>query len=273
MLSVNELEDALIDLSFAEDIGDGDHTTLCCIPEDAMGKSRLLIKEDGILAGVEVAKRVFARFDPDMQVEVLIGDGSPVKKGDVAMVVTGKVRSLLQTERLMLNIMQRMSGIATMTNRYVKRLEGTHTRVLDTRKTTPGMRMLEKQAVKIGGGVNHRIGLFDMILLKDNHVDFSGGIANAINRCHAYLKEKGLDLKIEIEVRNFDELQQVLDCGGVNRIMLDNFSCSITSPCQTRRRQWRLSVVVTRPNRAVVLPSTRYATMRNVALTTSPWEH
>lgn len=224
MLSVNELEDALIDLSFAEDIGDGDHTTLCCIPEDAMGKSRLLIKEDGILAGVEVAKRVFARFDPDMQVEVLIGDGSPVKKGDVAMVVTGKVRSLLQTERLMLNIMQRMSGIATMTNRYVKRLEGTHTHVLDTRKTTPGMRMLEKQAVKIGGGVNHRIGLFDMILLKDNHVDFSGGIANAINRCHAYLKEKGLDLKIEIEVRNFDELQQVLDCGGVNRIMLDNFS-------------------------------------------------
>ena len=141
MLSVNELEDALIDLSFAEDIGDGDHTTLCCIPEDAMGKSRLLIKEDGILAGVEVAKRVFARFDPDMQVEVLIGDGSPVKKGDVAMVVTGKVRSLLQTERLMLNIMQRMSGIATMTNRYVKRLEGTHTRVLDTRKTTPGMRI------------------------------------------------------------------------------------------------------------------------------------
>ena len=224
MLSVEELVDRLIDLSFAEDIGDGDHTTLCCIPEDAMGKSRLLIKEDGILAGVEVAKRVFARFDPDMQVEVLIGDGSPVKKGDVAMVVTGKVRSLLQTERLMLNIMQRMSGIATMTNRYVKRLEGTHTHVLDTRKTTPGMRMLEKQAVKIGGGVNHRIGLFDMILLKDNHVDFSGGIANAINRCHAYLKEKGLDLKIEIEVRNFDELQQVLDCGGVNRIMLDNFS-------------------------------------------------
>ena len=224
MLSVDELVDRLIDLSFAEDIGDGDHTTLCCIPENAMGRSHLLIKEDGILAGVEVAKRVFARFDPDMQVEVLIGDGSPVKKGDVAMVVTGKVRSLLQTERLMLNIMQRMSGIATMTNRYVKRLEGTHTHVLDTRKTTPGMRMLEKQAVKIGGGVNHRIGLFDMILLKDNHVDFSGGIANAINRCHAYLKEKGLDLKIEIEVRNFDELQQVLDCGGVNRIMLDNFS-------------------------------------------------
>ena len=151
-----------------------------------------------------------------------------MKPGDVAMVVTGRVRSLLQTERLMLNIMQRMSGIATMTNKYVERLKGTNTRVLDTRKTTPGMRMLEKAAVKIGGGVNHRIGLFDMILLKDNHVDFAGGIANAINRCHEYLKEKGKDLKIEIEVRNFDELQQVLDMGGVDRIMLDNFSVEDT---------------------------------------------
>ena len=224
MLSVDQLEDKLIDLAFAEDIGDGDHTTLCCIPEDAMGKSHLLIKEDGILAGVEVAKKVFARFDPTMEVEVLMQDGATVKVGDIAMVVTGKIRSLLQTERLMLNILQRMSGIATMTHRYVERLQGTATRVLDTRKTTPGLRMLEKQAVKIGGGTNHRIGLFDMILLKDNHVDFAGGISNAINRCHEYLKEKGLDLKIEIEVRNFDELQQVLQCGGVNRIMLDNFS-------------------------------------------------
>ena len=224
MYSVEELVDRLIDLSFAEDIGDGDHTTLCCIPEDAMGKSHLLIKEDGILAGVEVAKRVFHRFDPEMKVEVLMKDGTPVKKGDIAMIVTGRVRSLLQTERLMLNIMQRMSGIATMTARYVKRLEGTGTRVMDTRKTTPGMRMLEKQAVKIGGGVNHRIGLFDMILLKDNHVDFAGGIVNAIDRCHAYLKEKKLDLKIEIEVRSFEELQQVLDRGGVDRIMLDNFT-------------------------------------------------
>ncbi|MCI6829938.1 MAG: carboxylating nicotinate-nucleotide diphosphorylase [Prevotella sp.] len=228
MLKVEELVDRLIDLSFAEDIGDGDHTTLCCIPEDAMGKSKLLIKEDGILAGVEIAKEVFHRFDPTMQVEVFMGDGAKVKKGDVAMIVTGKVRSLLQTERLMLNIMQRMSGIATMTSKYVERLEGTHTRVLDTRKTTPGMRMLEKQAVKIGGGCNHRIGLFDMILLKDNHVDFSGGIANAINRCHEYLKEKGLDLKIEIEVRNFDELKQAMDCGGIDRIMLDNFSVEDT---------------------------------------------
>ena len=228
MLSVEELNERLIDLAFAEDIGDGDHTTLCCIPEDAMGRSKLLIKEEGILAGVEVAQEVFRRFDPEMQVEVLIRDGAHVKPGDVAMVVTGRVRSLLQTERLMLNIMQRMSGIATMTHRYAERLEGTKTRVLDTRKTTPGMRMLEKAAVKIGGGVNHRIGLFDMILLKDNHVDFAGGIANAINRCHAYLKEKGKDLKIEIEVRNFDELQQVLDIGGVDRIMLDNFTPSDT---------------------------------------------
>ena len=177
MLTVDELEDKLIELAFAEDIGDGDHTTLCCIPEDAMGKSHLLIKEDGILAGVELAKKVFAKFDPTMQVEVLINDGAHVKVGDIAMVVTGKVRSLLQTERLMLNIMQRMS---------------------------------------------------DMILLKDNHIDFAGGIANAIDRCHNYLKEKNLDLKIEIEVRNFDELQQVLDKGGVNRIMLDNFSVADT---------------------------------------------
>ena len=228
MLSIDQLEEKLIDLAFAEDIGDGDHTTLCCIPEDAEGRSHLLIKEECILAGVEVAKKVFARFDPTMQVEVLMGDGSKVKPGDIAMVVTGKVRSLLQTERLMLNIMQRMSGIATMTNRYVERLQGTCTRVLDTRKTPPGLRMLEKQAVKIGGGTNHRIGLFDMILLKDNHVDFAGGITKAIDRCHAYLEEKGLKLKIEIEVRNFDELNEVLNHGGVDRIMLDNFSVEDT---------------------------------------------
>lgn len=224
MLSVKELEDKLIDLAFAEDIGDGDHTTLCCIPEDAMGKQHLLVKEPGILAGIEVAKEVFHRFDPTLKVEVLIHDGAEVKPGDVAMVVEGKVRSLLQTERLMLNIVQRMSGIATMTHKYQKRLEGTKTHVLDTRKTTPGMRVLEKQAVKIGGGMNHRIGLFDMILLKDNHIDFAGGIKNAITRCHEYLKEKNKELKIEIEVRNFDELRQVMEIGGIDRIMLDNFS-------------------------------------------------
>ena len=223
-MNIDELENRLIELAFAEDIGDGDHTTLCCIPEDATGSSHLLIKEDGILAGVEVAKNVFAAFDPTLKVEVRIPDGSPIKVGDIAMVVTGKTRSLLQTERLMLNIMQRMSGIATMTRQYVERLKGTHTRILDTRKTTPGLRMLEKQAVKIGGGTNHRIGLFDMILLKDNHIDFAGGIENAIDRCHRYLKDKKLDLKIEIEVRDFGELQRVLDKGGVDRVMLDNFS-------------------------------------------------
>lgn len=224
----DELIDRLIDLAFAEDIGDGDHTTLSSIPADAMGKNMLLIKEDGVLAGVEMAKRIFARFDETLQVEVLIEDGAEVKKGDIAMYVTGSVRSLLQTERLMLNVMQRMSGIATMTRKYVRLLEGTNTRVLDTRKTTPGMRIMEKEAVRIGGGVNHRIGLFDMILLKDNHVDFAGGITAAITRAQEYCKANGKDLKIEIEVRNFDELQEVLDLGGVQRIMFDNFDTEKT---------------------------------------------
>ena len=228
MYTVDELNDRLIDLSFAEDIGDGDHTTLCCIPEEAMGKSKLLIKEEGVLAGMRIAREVFHRFEPTMQIETFMNDGDHVKPGDVPMIVTGKVRSLLQTERLMLNIMQRMSGIATMTARYVKRLEGTNTHVLDTRKTTPGMRMLEKEAVKIGGGVNHRIGLFDMILLKDNHVDFCGGIAQALDRCAAYQKAKGLHLKVEIEVRSFDEIRQVMEHGGADRIMLDNFSVEDT---------------------------------------------
>ncbi|MBQ5663017.1 MAG: carboxylating nicotinate-nucleotide diphosphorylase [Bacteroidaceae bacterium] len=223
-----ELIEKLIELSFAEDIGDGDHTTLSSIPEDAMGENILIIKEDGVLAGVEMAKRIFAHFDKELAVEVLINDGTEVKKGDIAMRVSGKVRSLLQTERLMLNVMQRMSGIATMTRKYVKQLEGTNTRVLDTRKTTPGMRIMEKEAVKIGGGVNHRIGLFDMILLKDNHVDFAGGIKQAIERAKEYCREKGKELKIEIEVRNFDELQQVLDLGGVDRIMFDNFDTTAT---------------------------------------------
>ena len=228
MKTKEQLIDELIDLAFAEDIGDGDHTTLCCIPDTAMGKSRLLIKEPGILAGVEIARKIFHRFDPDLKMTVYIEDGTAVKPGDVAFVVEGRVQSLLQTERLMLNVMQRMSGIATMTHRYVKKLEGLHTRILDTRKTTPGMRMLEKEAVKIGGGVNHRIGLFDMILLKDNHVDFAGSIENAISRCHDYLKVKGKDLKIEIEVRNLDELKEVMRVGGVDRIMLDNFSPELT---------------------------------------------
>jgi len=223
-MNVKNLINNLITLAFAEDIGDGDHTTLCSIPDTAIGKSQLLIKDEGILAGVEIAKEVFRTFDADLQVEVFINDGAHVKQGDVAFIVSGKVQSILQTERLVLNIMQRMSGIATLTNKYVKLLEGTNAKVLDTRKTTPGMRMLEKEAVKIGGGVNHRIGLFDMILLKDNHVDFAGGIENAINGAHRYLKEKNKKLKIEIEVRNFDELREVLRIGGVDRIMLDNFT-------------------------------------------------
>ncbi len=218
------LIDSLIELAFAEDIGDGDHTTLCCIPKTEVGSSKLIIKEDGIIAGVEVALAVFKKLDPDLIVKVYIKDGEHVKQGDIAFIVEGKVQSILQAERLVLNIMQRMSGIATVTNRYVKQLEGTNTKVLDTRKTTPGMRMLEKQAVKIGGGVNHRIGLFDMILLKDNHVDFAGGIENAINSAKKYLKEKSKDLKIEIEVRSIDELNEVIRIGGVDRIMLDNFT-------------------------------------------------
>lgn len=225
MKTKDELIDELLDLAFAEDIGDGDHTTLCCIPADEMGKQHLLVKEEGILAGVEIAKKVFHKFDPELKMTVFINDGAHVKPGDVAFVVEGRVRSLLQTERLMLNIMQRMSGIATMTAKYMERLKGLKTKVLDTRKTTPGMRMLEKEAVRIGGGMNHRIGLFDMILLKDNHVDFAGGIANAINKANEYIKANHKDgMKIEIEVRNFDELDEALATGHVDRIMLDNFT-------------------------------------------------
>ncbi len=229
MKTKDELIDELLDLAFAEDIGDGDHTTLCCIPEDEMGKSHLLVKEEGILAGVDIALKVFKKFDPELKVKVFIHDGAHVKPGDIAFEVEGRVRSLLQTERLMLNIMQRMSGIATTTAKYMAELKGLKTKVLDTRKTTPGMRMLEKEAVKIGGGMNHRIGLFDMILLKDNHVDFAGGIKNAITKAQQYIVDNKKDgMKIEIEVRNFDELQQVLEIGGVDRIMLDNFSIENT---------------------------------------------
>ena len=217
-----------IKLWLAEDIGDGDHTTLCCIPADAIGRSRLIVKDTGIIAGIEVAKKVFEIFDNELRITQYMHDGDEVKPQDIAFEVEGKVRSLLQTERLMLNIMQRMSGIATRTREYVKLLEGTRTRVLDTRKTTPGLRMLEKEAVLIGGGCNHRIGLYDMILLKDNHIDFAGGISQAIDRANKYLKDNNKNLKIEIEVRNFDELNEVLASGNVNRIMLDNFSVADT---------------------------------------------
>lgn len=223
MKSKDELINDLLTLAFAEDVGDGDATTLSTIPADEMGSQQLIVKEEGILAGVEMARRVFEMFDPSLKMDVRITDGSHVKPGDVAFVVTGTVRSLLQTERVMLNIMQRMSGIATTTARYQKELQGLHTKVLDTRKTTPGMRLLEKEAVKIGGGENHRIGLFDMILIKDNHVDFAGGIPQAVKAAKDYCKRNGKDLKIEVEVRNTEEIQQAL-AAGVDRIMLDNFT-------------------------------------------------
>ena len=223
MKSTDQLIDDLLTLAFAEDVGDGDHTTLSTIPADVKGRQHLLVKEEGILAGVEIAKKVFEKFDPSLKMTVYINDGAHVKPGDIAFVVEGPVRSLLQTERVMLNIMQRMSGIATMTARYQERLAGLKTKVLDTRKTTPGMRILEKQAVKIGGGENHRIGLFDMILIKDNHVDFAGGIPQAVASARKYLAEKGKDLKIEVEVRNTKEILQALEA-GVDRIMLDNFT-------------------------------------------------
>lgn len=223
MKSTDELIDDLLTLAFAEDVGDGDHTTLSTIPADEMGRQRLIVKEEGILAGVDIARKVFDKFDPSLKMTVYINDGAHVKPGDVAFVVEGKVQSLLQTERVMLNIMQRMSGIATTTARYQKELEGLKTKVLDTRKTTPGMRMLEKEAVRIGGGCNHRIGLFDMILIKDNHVDHAGGIPQAVSAAKDYCARTGRNLKIELEVRNTEEILQALEA-GVDRIMLDNFT-------------------------------------------------
>lgn len=224
MKTKEELIDQLLDLAFAEDLGDGDHTTLSTIPADAMGRSRLIIKEDGILAGVDIAEKVLHKVDPSIKMEVFIHDGEEVKKGDVAFTAEGPVRALLIAERTMLNIMQRMSGVATMTRKYQDELKGLHTRVLDTRKTTPGMRMLEKEAVKIGGGTNHRIGLFDMILIKDNHIDFAGGIEKAIKRADDYCRENGKNLKVEVEVRSLDDIRRVLAHGGVDRIMFDNFT-------------------------------------------------
>lgn len=223
METKDQLIDDLLTLAFAEDVGDGDHTTLSTIPADEQGKQRLIVKEEGILAGVDIARKVFEKFDPSLKMTVFIKDGAHVKPGDIAFEVEGSVRSLLQTERVMLNIMQRMSGIATQTAKYQARLEGLKTKVLDTRKTTPGMRMLEKEAVRIGGGCNHRIGLFDMILIKDNHIDFAGGITQAVNAAKKYLAENGKDLKIEVEVRNTDEINEALKA-GIDRIMLDNFT-------------------------------------------------
>lgn len=228
MKTKDELIDDLLTLAFAEDVGDGDHTTLSTIPAEAMGRSRLLCKEEGIIAGIDVAEKVLHRIDPTIRMERFLKDGDLVKKGDVAFIAEGPVRLLLIAERTMLNIMQRMSGVATMTRRYQDELEGLHTRVLDTRKTTPGMRMLEKDAVAIGGGKNHRIGLFDMILIKDNHIDFAGGIKEAIDGAHAYLKKIGKKIPIEVEARSLDDIRRILEIGGVDRIMFDNFTPELT---------------------------------------------
>ena len=217
-----------------EDIGDGDHSSLACIPEDAFGQARLLVKEEGILAGVEFAKMIFQEVDPDLKIEVFLNDGDKIKPGDVAFYVTGRSRSILMAERLVLNAMQRMSAIATKTRKFVKKLKGTETRILDTRKTTPGIRAIEKWAVKIGGGVNHRFALYDMIMLKDNHIDFAGGIDQAIEKTKAYLKENDLDLKIIVEARDLEEVDQILKHEGIHRILIDNFSYEDTSEAVRR---------------------------------------
>ena len=218
----------LIELAIKEDIGDGDHTSLASIPAGERGRMKLLVKQEGIIAGIEIAQMVMRRLDPEVKFEQIINDGEMVKPGDIAFYVEGRVISLLQAERIVLNIMQRMSGVATQTAVYVKELDGLKAKVLDTRKTTPGMRVLDKMAVKLGGGENHRIGLFDMILLKDNHIDFAGGIVPAVNKVREYLKAKGKELPIEVEVRSLKDIDSVFEAGGVDRIMLDNFSLPLT---------------------------------------------
>lgn len=222
------LEDKLIDLAIAEDIGDGDHSSLSCIPNDAIGEVQLMLKDSGVLAGVEVAQKVYQRIDSQINFTPFLTDGASVKFGDIGFSAKGRVHSLLQAERIVLNIMQRMSGIASQTNVYVKLIEGTRAKVLDTRKTTPGMRVFDKLAVRIGGGHNHRMGLYDMIMLKDNHVDFAGGVRQAIEKANSYLKSTGRNIDIEIETRNFEEIMEVIEVGGVKRIMLDNFSVENT---------------------------------------------
>lgn len=222
-----EFKDKLVHFvqeALEEDVREGDHTSLSTIKEEQLGEAQLLVKEDGILAGVEVAKEIFSQIDPELAFELLISDGSAVKYGDIAFRVRGKIHTILKGERLVLNIMQRMSAIATQTAQYVKAISGTNAKVLDTRKTTPLLRFLEKKAVEIGGGVNHRFGLYDMILIKDNHVDYAGGISSAVNAAFAYKKEKQLDIAIEVEVRNFDELREVLSLEAVDRVMFDNFT-------------------------------------------------
>jgi len=224
----NDLKEFIL-RSLSEDLGDGDHSSLACIPPEARGKAKLLVKEKGILAGMRIAEILFEVIDTDFHFEPLIHDGTLVSPGDIAFFLSGKQQSILKAERLVLNIMQRMSGIATSTYQYTSLLSGLKTRILDTRKTTPGLRFLEKEAVRIGGGLNHRMGLYDMIMLKDNHIDYAGGIENAISRTRNYLKEKNLDLKVEIEARNIEDVKRIITSGGADRIMLDNFGLKETA--------------------------------------------
>ena len=221
--------DGLIDLAIKEDIGDGDHATLSSIPKDEKGKMHLLLKQDGVVSGIEIARMIFTKLDPDVDFVQILHDGDTVKNGDVAFTVSGKLHTLLQAERIILNIMQRMSGVATQTAKYVKELEGTNAKLLDTRKTNPGMRVLDKIAVKTGGGVNHRTGLYDLILLKDNHIDFAGGVTAALNGAKEYLAQNHKSLQIEIEVRTLEDIAEVLETGGADRIMLDNFDTRMTT--------------------------------------------
>jgi len=225
---VDSLIDKLIELAIAEDIGDGDHSSLSCIPSEAVGGVKLMMKQQGIIAGIDIAKRIYKKIDSGITFQPLVEDGQMLNKGDFVFNASGRVHSLLQAERIVLNVMQRMSGIATQTNRYVRVVEGTKAKILDTRKTTPGMRVLDKLAVKIGGGENHRMGLFDMIMLKDNHIDFAGGIENAIGKANEYLSRTGRNIGIEVETRNLNEVERVLLVGGVQRIMLDNFNLENT---------------------------------------------
>jgi nicotinate-nucleotide pyrophosphorylase (carboxylating) len=224
----NRILREFIHRSIGEDLGDGDHSSLACIPWEATGKAKLLIKEEGIIAGVKVARETFSAIDKELTCEILIDDGIKIVPGDIAFYISGRQQSILKSERLVLNIMQRMSGIATSTNQYVQQVKGLKAKILDTRKTTPGLRFLEKEAVRIGGGVNHRMGLFDMIMLKDNHIVYAGGIDKAIGKTRDYLKKNSRKLKIEIEARNIEDVQKILQIGGINRIMLDNFSVEET---------------------------------------------
>lgn len=223
----NQLRSFIIN-ALAEDTGDGDHSSLASVPATSTGRARLIIKENGIISGLRVAREVFSITDPSLLVEILLSDGDRVQYGDIALTVAGKAQSILRAERLVLNIMQRMSGIATSTALYTEKISDTHSKITDTRKTTPGMRALEKEAVRTGGGVNHRMGLYDMIMLKDNHIDYAGGIASAIRGTKKYLREKQLDLRIEVEARNLKEVSEILEAGDVDRIMLDNFSTADT---------------------------------------------